>query len=58
MKEGMDNADDETYLGFSKRLRQGALDIVAGVKLNNYDQARAAAGEISKACSECHEQYR
>lgn len=58
MKEGMDNADDETYIGFSKKLRQGALDIVAGTKLNNYDQVRAAAGEISKACSECHEQYR
>jgi len=56
--EGMDNWDDETYADFAQRLTQASLDVVAAVRVNNYDQARQAAGEINKACSECHDFYR
>jgi cytochrome c556 len=37
---------------------KAAREIVEAAKSNNYDQANKAAGEINKACSECHENYR
>jgi hypothetical protein len=58
LKEGMDNWDDEEYADFAKRLKAGAMEISSAVKLNNYDQANKASGEIKKACTECHEYYR
>lgn len=57
-KPGMSDADDETYAGFANNMKAAAGEIADAVKLNNYDQARAAAGKIDKACSQCHEGYR
>jgi hypothetical protein len=57
-KAGMPDSDDETYTGFARGMRDAAGEIVEAVKLKNYDQARAAAGKIDKACSQCHESYR
>lgn len=57
-KEGMDDWEDETYMGFAKRMKQGAMEIASAVKLSNYDQARKASGDVKKACTECHELYR
>lgn len=57
-KPGMSDAEDETYAGFAKSMKAAASEIVDAVKLKNYDQARAAAGKIDKACSQCHEAYR
>lgn len=57
-KEGMEDWEDETYLGFAKRMKEGAMAIAAAVKTNDYEQARQAAGDVKKACTECHEFYR
>jgi hypothetical protein len=57
-REGFEFSDDEDYLSYCKKMRQGALDIVDGVKLKSYEKARAGAGEITKSCSQCHEGYR
>ena len=57
-KDGMSDADDVTYAGFANSMKASAAEIVDAVKLNNYDAARAAAGKIDKACSQCHEGYR
>jgi hypothetical protein len=57
-KEGMEDADDPDYTKFTQALRDGAKAIVDGVKLKNYDQAAAGGTTISKACAECHENYR
>jgi hypothetical protein len=57
-KEGMSDADDETYAGFAKTMKEAAHEVASAVKSNNYDQARAASGKIDKACSQCHESYR
>jgi hypothetical protein len=57
-KSGMSDADDDTYKGFANSMRDGAREVVDAVKLNNYEQARTAAGKIDKACSQCHESYR
>jgi hypothetical protein len=57
-REGFEFADDQTYLGFAKQMRDAALEIVQAAKSKNYDPARAASGKIDKACSQCHEGYR
>ena len=57
-KEGMPEADDEEYASFAKRMKTAAMEIASAVKLDNYDQARKAAGDVKKACTECHEFYR
>lgn len=57
-REGMEDGEDETYAEFANLMKRSALDIVAAVKSNNADQARAATGEIAKACSDCHDNYR
>lgn len=57
-REGFEFADDDTYLGLAKAMRDGALGIVEGVKTNDYSKANESAGVITKACSECHEGYR
>jgi hypothetical protein len=57
-REGMEDGDDESYAGFANLMKRSALDVVAAVKSNNADQARAASGEIAKACSDCHDNFR
>ena len=57
-KEGMEDAGDEDYDGFSIRMRDASRQIVDAVKLKNDENARKAVGEIMKSCSECHESYR
>ncbi|MDX1948660.1 MAG: hypothetical protein SFU86_24950 [Pirellulaceae bacterium] len=57
-KEGMEDADSEEYKKFCDDLRKGGRDIVDGVKLKNFEQATAGGTTISKACAECHENYR
>lgn len=57
-REGMEDGDDETYAEFADLMKTSALDIVAAVKSNNAEQARKATGEIAKACSDCHDNYR
>lgn len=57
-RPGYEFADDDTYLGFAKTMRDAALGIVDGVKTNSYGKANESAGVITKACSECHEGYR
>ena len=57
-REGFEYWDDETYLEYAKAMRDGAVEISEAVKTNSYDKANTASGNISKACSECHEGYR
>ena len=57
-REGMEDGDDETYAEFADLMKTSALDVVAAVKSNNAEQARKASGEIAKACSDCHDNYR
>jgi hypothetical protein len=50
--------DDESYLEFSRGMRDSAVRVRDAAMKKDYDAARAAAGGISKACSSCHESYR
>jgi hypothetical protein len=57
-QEGYEFADDDTYQSFARQMQSAALDVVGAVKGKNYQAARAASGNIEKACSACHEGYR
>ena len=57
-QDGMEDADNNEYKGFAIQMKTAALEIVDAAKLDNYDKARAAVGNISQACSKCHEGFR
>jgi cytochrome c556 len=57
-KDGMADADAAEYKDFCNKLRDGAKEIIQGVKQKNFDQASKASSVIGKACAECHENYR
>ncbi|HEX3601590.1 MAG TPA: hypothetical protein VHU84_15670, partial [Lacipirellulaceae bacterium] len=57
-RPGFEYADDETYAGYARDLKKSESEVAAAVDLNNYDQARQALGNASKACASCHEGYR
>ncbi len=57
-KEGYEFTDDNTYKGFARDMQKHAIDIASAAKAKNADQARAAAGELYKACNNCHTSFR
>ena len=56
--DGYDYADDEIYLEYAERLQEATRLFGDAVEKRDYKAAREAAGEMNKACSECHEDYR
>ena len=57
-REGYEYADDDTFVGYGKELRDSACEMQQATEQENYAQARAALGRATKACSACHEGYR
>jgi cytochrome c556 len=57
-QEGYEYADDEDFVEHAQAVRDAAKSITEAVESRSYQPARAAAGRISKACSECHEGYK
>ena len=57
-KEGMEDADGDSYKEFLKKLKAGAEEIADAAKNNAPDRARKAAGDIKKSCDGCHGEYR
>jgi hypothetical protein len=57
-RPGYEFADDDTYVGYARDLKQASTDVAAAIDQNNYEQARQAAGRASKARADCHEGYR
>jgi hypothetical protein len=56
--DGMQDAEDGEYRSIAQQMIDQAQQIVAAVQTNNADMARTAAGQISQACSKCHDGYR
>ena len=50
--------DDDTYRGYASGMRDAAARIRAACDDKNYEAARGAVAEISKACGDCHGDYR
>lgn len=57
-QEGMEDSGDDFYDDFCKRMYTSARQIVEACDKGDDEAARKAVGEINKACSECHENYR
>ncbi len=57
-REGYEYWDDDIYLDYARRLGASAAQVDAAAEKGDYERARQAAGEMSKACSQCHEDYR
>ena len=57
-RDGYEFAEDETYREFAQQMRTQALAARDAIAEKNQERARAAAGEIGKACGNCHEGYR
>ncbi|MGD9724230.1 MAG: hypothetical protein AB7O59_23910 [Pirellulales bacterium] len=55
---GYEFADDESYRELAQKMGSQALVAREAATNKNWEQARQATGEISKACSNCHEGYR
>ena len=53
-----DNAADDGYQGWAKKLQQDCVELVAAAKAKEVDKAKALAGDIAKQCAACHEAYR
>jgi len=51
-------ATERDYMEYATALRDAAKDIAAGVRSNNFDQARKGSVAINKACDQCHGAYR
>ncbi len=55
---GMENTDDEKFVGFAKTLKQTAVELRDAVQHDNYDSATKAAGTMAKTCANCHADFR
>ncbi len=53
-----DNAGNEDYQGWGKKLEQGCIDLVAAVKAKDHAKAQVLAANIAKQCADCHSGYR
>ena len=57
-RDDFESADDEEFIHYADQLRQAAVDLTRAAEENDYRRARAAAGNVSQACSDCHDGYR
>jgi hypothetical protein len=57
-RSGMPNADDEKFRAYAKTLQTSSLQLNQAVSDQNYDAARTAAGILTKACANCHADFR
>ncbi|QDU58094.1 cytochrome c [Aeoliella mucimassa] len=58
MQPGFDYYDDESYRGHSTQLRDAAVALTQAIELENFAAAREAIGNMEKACSNCHDEWR
>lgn len=56
--EGMPDSADAEYKAIAQQMVEQAKQISVAVQTDNADLARTAAGQISQACSKCHDGYR
>ncbi|WP_442483208.1 cytochrome c [Aeoliella sp. SH292] len=48
----------QTYRQHGTQLRDASVALTQAVDLENFDAARAAIGNMQKACSNCHDKWR
>lgn len=58
VQPGYGYEEDEVFLSHAHQLRDGATALHKAIDLESFEAARAALGEMQKACSNCHDEYR
>ena len=56
--DGMPDADDDEYRKYSDQMKEGALQIVQGIKQNDAGTAQKGVSLVSRSCANCHDDYR
>jgi hypothetical protein len=56
--EGMIDGDDSTYAEYAEEMRQGARELIGGIREDDFERVRQSVGRIGQSCSNCHESYR
>lgn len=56
--EGYYYADDDDYAAFAAQLRDAAAELARAASQEAYEPAREAHGRASKACVDCHDNFR
>ncbi|MGI9457654.1 MAG: hypothetical protein ACR2NU_13905 [Aeoliella sp.] len=57
-QEGFADADDQSYTAHADSLRDAAVRFSQATDREDFQSARAALGDMSKACSNCHDEWR
>jgi hypothetical protein len=57
-REGYEFWDEDEYGGYADQVRTNAMAIAGAATAEDFDRAREAAANISRACSDCHDGYR
>jgi cytochrome c556 len=57
-REGYEYADDEAFRKLATAMQSQAVAASKAIAQKDYESARQAIGEISKACANCHESFR
>ena len=58
LQPGFDYADDESYQGYATELRDAAVALTQAVELESFEAAQLSIGNMKKACSNCHDEFR
>ena len=58
VQEGMEESEEEDYTVHARSMKQSALDVLAAIELDNYDNAANAVAAITKSCADCHADWR
>jgi hypothetical protein len=53
-----DYGADEAYVNHASALQQACLEVIDGARQANFDKARTGAGNMTKACANCHSDFR
>jgi hypothetical protein len=56
--ESYEYGGDESFRGHAAALQKACLEIAEGAKSGNAEKARTAAGDMAKACANCHTDFR
>jgi len=57
-QDGWDYSDEESYLAEARKLRDASVEFSQATEQNDFAAARQALGQMKKACSDCHDEWR
>ncbi len=58
VQDGMPEAEEDSYVEFSEKMKTASLKLKSAVKLNDFQAASKAANAVSQSCADCHSEWR